>query len=297
MSVPLIKSGRFHAGEGFRCGENVVVEVAEEVVVGDRCVLPDNAYLGGRSVKIGDDFFGYGWGHPRGFSILDKIREHDNIPTGRWLEVGRGRQDEEEAVLTVGSRCTFHDNRIDLSNRVTVGDDVGLSPEVAIYTHHYWLSALDGWPNRCDPVTIGDGCIVGYRSVILAGAQIGPRTVIGAQSVVSGKVIGGRVYGGNPLRMLKEDVKPYPANIKAMLLRQWVEEWLASLDYRGSKEPAGAVVTVYPVISCRGCDLDVEKLTVTGEEDLVIDDLRWFLFRKGVRCYTRRPFAKLGRQA
>jgi hypothetical protein len=59
MNHPIIKSGKFHAGADFQCGENVVIDVAEEVIVGVRCVLSDNAYLCGRRVEIGNDFFGY----------------------------------------------------------------------------------------------------------------------------------------------------------------------------------------------------------------------------------------------
>ena len=291
MSKPIILSGRFHAGADFECGENVVVDVAEEVVLGDRCTLAANSYISGRSVKVGDDFFGYRWDHPHwqcpGMGFTGVV--------GRWLEVGRGRRDEEHAVLTVGSRNTWHDNRIDLSAPVTVGDDVGLSPEVTISTHHYWQSVLEGYPQRCDGVEIGNGVIVGYRSTVVAGARIGDNAVIGAQSVVSGTVLGGKVWGGNPLRMLREDIKPYPSNIKAMLLKQFVEEWLKTLAWRKQPLPAGyTVVAEYPHIALYGGIVDVEQRTLAGiKENSHTDDLRWFLFKKGIRIFTKRRFKAL----
>ena len=278
MNRPLIKSGKFHAGADLRCGENVVIDVADECIVGDRCVLPDNAYLGGRSVKLGDDFYGYSW-------------------EWRRLEVGRGRRDEEHAALTVGDRCTFHDNKIDLSAPVVIGDDVGLSPEVTIYTHHYWLSLLEGYPQRIDGVTIGNGVIVGYRSTVLAGARIGNNAVIGAQSVVNGMVVGGKVWGGNPLRMLKEEAKPYPSNIKSMLLKQWVEEYARTCIYR--KLPAEMVYfdagASYPLIKFRRLEINAQTGQAAGEEDEYTDDFRLWLFKRGVRAYTKRPFRALGR--
>lgn len=271
---PTIRSGRFSAGADFVCGANVVVDVADEVVVGDRCVLADDTYICGMGVRIGDDFFNYGHWNKR-------------------LEIGLGRRDEEEATLVVGDRNTWHDNRVDLSAPVVIGNDVGLSPETCIYTHHYWLSVLEGYPQRVQGVTIGDGVIVGFRSCVLPGARIGNNAVIGAQSVVSGMVVGGKVWGGNPLRMLKESITPYPSNIKAMLLKQFVQEWEQSLKYRKLPVPGWGVE--HPIINVDGCMIDVEAQTLTGLESELTDDLRLFLFKRGIRIFTLRPFAKLGR--
>src|SRR3990167_405962 len=171
MGIPTIKSGRFQAGADFQCGENVVINVAEEVVVGDRVRLPDNCYIEGRRVKIGNDFYGYDW-------------------EWRRLDIGRGRIDEEDAILKVGDCCTFHDNRIDLARHVTIGYYVGLSPEVAIYTHYYWMSPLEGFPMKYAPVQLGDGTIAGFRSVFLPGSDTDRGVVVGANSTVSGYLEG-----------------------------------------------------------------------------------------------------------
>lgn len=276
MPTPKILSGKFHAGTDLRCGEGVVIDVAEEVVVGDRVTLAPGTHLSGRRVTIGDDFFGYDWSHQ-----------------GKVLDVGRGRRDDEDAVLTVGSRCTFHDNRIDLARAVTVGDDVGLSPEVVIYTHGYWMSCLEGFPCRHEAVSIWDGTLVGFRSVLLAGTRIGPRCVVSAQSVCAGLYPGGAVYGGNPARRIKSVEEPAPAAKKRML-NAVMEEWAATARYRGLTV---AVHWDHPVIAVSTersvTRIDVASRTLTGYEDEVTDDLRWFLFTRGIRVYTKRPFRKL----
>lgn len=274
MSKPVIKSGRFTAGAELQCGENVVVEVAEEVIVGDRVVLPDNTYLGGRRIEIGSDFYGFAWEWGR-------------------LDVGRGRIDEEDAVLMVGSRCTFHDNRIDLSRRVIVGNDVGLSPEVVIYTHYYWLSVLEGYPVAFEPVEIGDGVIVGFRSVILPGAQVGRNAVVGAQSVVTGELQPGRVYAGNPAKVVRNITQPSAAEQRRLLLGI-MDKYQHSRAYRGVPV---IFKIAYPFVELGGCSFNVETFIVMGEENEATDDFRDFTFRRGLRFYTKRPFRRLARGA
>lgn len=304
MSKPVIKSGRFHAGADLRCGENVVIDVAEEMVVGDRVVLPDNAYFEGRRVTIADDFYGYSWEHP-GFPRHDVI--HGGVftglgpPVGRWLEVGRGRKDDEHATLTVGSRSTFHDNRIDLAAPVVIGDDVGLSPEVCIYTHYYWQSVLDGFPCRTCQVWIGRGTLIGFRSVLLPGVEVPDYSVVGAGSVVSGKLTHEHaVYAGNPARLIRRVEKPTVMEQHGLLVGL-CEEYLKSRRYRGLDTDKGRIPhwTLGERFGWEfaGCRINPANATLEGEENEDTDDIRWFLFTRGIRIYTRRLFRKLGRKA
>lgn len=276
---PVVRSGKFHAGTDLTCGANVVIDVAEEVIVGNRCVLPDNAYLGGRRVKIGDDFYGYSW-------------------DGRRLDVGRGRKDEEDAVLTVGDRCTLHDTRIDLARYVTLGNDVGISPEVVIYTHSYWLSPLDGFPMRYDSVLLEDGVIVGFRSVLLPGVKVLKGTVLGAQSVARG-LVGDAVpgiYAGNPAKLVGTVSRPSEEQ-RVALLEALMDAYRRSCDYRDirtSVEVHHPTIVLLPPSGVR-CSIDCENLVLEGDESVYSDDLRDFLFKHGIRIYTERPFRSLRR--
>jgi acetyltransferase-like isoleucine patch superfamily enzyme len=269
----LIYSGKLTYGSDTVFGKNVVVDVAEEVVIGDRCVIPDNAYFGGRRVEIADDFYGYSW-------------------EWRRLDIGRGRRDDEHAILKVGSRCTFHDNRIDLARQVIIGDDVGLSPEVTIYTHGYWQSPLEGYPCKYATVTIDNGTIIGYRSTLLPGTHVGPRAVVGAHALATGTMAGGDVYGGSPARRIDTVIRPMLGQ-RQDRLREIFHEYMASLAYR---KIDGVAAVDYPMIEYRGCVINADKLTIEGDEDEYTDDLRWFLFTRGIRIYTRRRFKKMGKQ-
>lgn len=277
MGLPLIKSGTLYCGGRCTFGDNVVIDVAETVTLGGRCVIGDNAYFSGRRVQIGDDFFNYSWEWKR-------------------LDIGRGRRDDEYAILTVGSRCTFHDARIDLARHVTIGNDVGLSPEVCIYTHHYWQSPLEGYPLKYAPVTIEDGVLVGFRTTILPGSHIGEFAMVGAGSVVVGNLGTDATFGGVPAREIALAQSPSRDGSQRFLASLF-GEYAKSLEYR--RQPGGGVVS-YSLsaerIDFRNCWFDLDALTVTGIEDEYTDDLRWFLFTHGIRFYTKRPFRKLPRR-
>ena len=55
------------------------------------------------------------------------------------------------------------------------------------------------------PVEIKDGAWIGAHSIILKGTVIGKRAVIGAGSVVAGKIIGDdEIWAGNPARFIRK---------------------------------------------------------------------------------------------
>jgi acetyltransferase-like isoleucine patch superfamily enzyme len=53
------------------------------------------------------------------------------------------------------------------------------------------------------PVVISDNVFIGVGAIVLAGTYIGENTIIGAGCVVSGRIEGGGVYAGNPLRRIR----------------------------------------------------------------------------------------------
>lgn len=53
------------------------------------------------------------------------------------------------------------------------------------------------------PIIVADNVFIGVGCIVLPGANIGKNTIIGAGSVVSGRVEGNGVYSGNPLRLIR----------------------------------------------------------------------------------------------
>lgn len=275
--LPSVINGELKVGKDCVIGPGVVIDVDEQVTFGDRCVIPAGAYFSGRRITIGNDFYGYSW-------------------PNKQLDIGRGRRGYEHAILTVGDRATFHDNRIDLACRVEIGDDVGLSPEVVIYTHYYWLSPLEGFPTRYGAVVIESRTLVGFRTTILPGVYIGGGSVIGANSVVTKGVYRGQFsYAGNPARSINELYSPSREKAEEIILRLFAE-WHGTRRYRRLGEFVFTVIDWPEIMVGMGggseATLDCLKCTWTGEENEDSDDLRDFLFKHGIRVFTKRPFRR-----
>ncbi len=220
----------------------------------------------GRSVAIGADLF-----HSSG------------------LRVGGGGRQHPNARLTIGDRCTIHNNFINVCEEVTIGHDVGLSPEVSILTHGYWLSVLEGFPTKFAGVKIEDGAIIGYRSCIMMGAVIGARAVIGAQSVVTSKVEADAIYGGNPAKLIRK-ITPVPPEKRPAIVEKVIAEYRTIAEYHGI---APTIAIDYPVVIVNACRFDMEALTAEGVEDAETDDFRDYVRKWGFRFYTGRPFTSV----
>lgn len=87
-----------------------------------------------------------------------------------------------------------------------LGRNVRITSGVIILTHDFSWSVIAGVTGDCvggvAPVKIGNNVFVGVNSVILKGTLIGDNVIIGAGSIVSGKLESNSVYAGNPVRKI-----------------------------------------------------------------------------------------------
>lgn len=84
---------------------------------------------------------------------------------------------------------------------ISIGDDCGFGDGVCILAHDALANEyLDA--TRIGRVVIGASCHIGARSVILPGVEIGSRTIVGANSVVTRSLPPGVVAAGNPAKVI-----------------------------------------------------------------------------------------------
>ena len=113
----------------------------------------------------------------------------------------------------VNMNCTFLDD-----NRIVIGDNALIAPNVQIYTAFHPTNAADRFgPPREDgsfafcktqtaPVTIGNNVWIGGGAILLPGVTIGDNVVIGAGSVVTKDIPANSVACGNPCRVIRENL-------------------------------------------------------------------------------------------
>ena len=84
---------------------------------------------------------------------------------------------------------------------ISIGDHCGFGDSCALLAH-------DAMPNeyidatRIGRIVIHESCHFGMRTVILPGVEIGPRSIVGANSVVIGNIPPNSVAGGNPAKVI-----------------------------------------------------------------------------------------------
>lgn len=112
---------------------------------------------------------------------------------GRDIVIGAGTR--------VNYRCFF-----DGSAPIRIGRKCGIGMEVLFCTSTHIIgpaSERAGHDNS-QPITVGDGCWIGARSVILPGVTIGDGCVIGTGAVVNKDCAPNGLYVGVPARRIKE---------------------------------------------------------------------------------------------
>ena len=89
---------------------------------------------------------------------------------------------------------------------VTIGKNVFMAPNVAIYTagHPVHYKARNSMYEYGIPIEIGDNCWIGGNAVICPGVKIGSGSVIGAGSVVISDIPENVIAAGNPCKVIRE---------------------------------------------------------------------------------------------
>jgi carbonic anhydrase/acetyltransferase-like protein (isoleucine patch superfamily) len=114
-------------------------------------------------------------------------------------------------MLLIGDRCIIgQGSYIVAHDRIFIGDDVQMGPYVYITDQNHGYENPDlpigtQWPVNKE-VTIGAGSWIGTGAIILPGTTIGNNVVIGAGSVVTGKIPDRCVVVGAPARIVRRYV-------------------------------------------------------------------------------------------
>ena len=161
----------------------------------------DGRHLRGRHFE--GSFAGYVWGlravWTRNILRLDKTYP---FPVALGARISNARN------------ITFHPDNLDnfqspglylqnFAGHITLGHGCYLAPNVGIITSNHDPINPDEHLDAQD-VVIGDGCWIGMNSVILPGVVLGPKTVVGAGSVVTRSFADGNaVIAGAPARLIK----------------------------------------------------------------------------------------------
>jgi maltose O-acetyltransferase len=139
-------------------------------------------------------------------SVLGSVLNLAGVIKGRLDRVRRASRWARLRALGmhIGSDVYLPDSTwIDTSHcyLISIGDHCGFGEGCLILAHDAQMDEyLDA--GRIGRVVIHPSCHIGARTVILSGVEIGPRTIVGANSVVSTSLPPDSVCAGSPARVI-----------------------------------------------------------------------------------------------
>lgn len=132
-----------------------------------------------------------------------KYRYFKRFSNKIYWPVHRNSEVRGRVVIGKGARVGHRPNCvIQGRGKIFVGDYVGIGPNCVIISANHALLNQDDAERK--ETIIGDYCWLASSSVILAGVTLGPRTIVGAGSVVTSSFNEGFcVIAGNPAKIIK----------------------------------------------------------------------------------------------
>lgn len=122
----------------------------------------------------------HAWRHRRRWRSLRAAGMHIgrfvNLPFSTWIDVSHCH------LISIGDRCGFGEECLILAHDAQMNEYIDAT--------------------RIGRVIVHESCHVGSRCVILPGVEIGPRTIVGANSVVSRSIPADSVAAGSPARVI-----------------------------------------------------------------------------------------------
>ncbi|MFA5400922.1 MAG: hypothetical protein WC169_06970 [Dehalococcoidia bacterium] len=189
----------FIHGTNFKYGFNVIIE--KDVIVGDNVTLGHNVTL------------------KSGTRVMNDVEIADYVMTTGICIIGNG----------VGIRTAAC-----ISRSVIINDNAFIGP--GIMTNHTKNVMHKRNLKEVQLITnIGYGAVIGSMASLIAGLTIGDNIVIAAGSNVIRDVVEPGIYGGNPVRKLKDIDPSYvlkkPANYKNYefdqdMLKKYLPKWI-----------------------------------------------------------------------
>lgn len=113
-----------------------------------------------------------------------------------------------QAQLVLGPAVGLSGTVLCAGNSIEIGQQTILGAGAMVLDTDMHVSVGDfdwrvEYTSNSRPIKIGRGVFIGARAIILKGANIGDRAVVGAGAVVTGDVPAGHLAVGNPARILQ----------------------------------------------------------------------------------------------
>lgn len=153
----------------------------------------------------------------------------------RGAEIGWGGEKGRRAVVKMGNRCFMGEfSMINPARNVEFGERVALGAGSKIYTHQFWQSRLDGYPQSFAPVQLGNNIQIGANCVIAPGTKVNDNCFVLSCSLLAGVYPQSSMIGGVPAKIIQSNCFHVPTKEgKVAILRELLLEVAqTAMDYK-----------------------------------------------------------------
>jgi acetyltransferase-like isoleucine patch superfamily enzyme len=156
----------------------------------------------GRRVRVGK---GVRLFLDRGATLI--LRDECEVDDGATIAIyGRGRIELGRDSF-VGHRCTLAAHR-----SIVLGRGAFLAEMVSVRDHDHLVGAPPSSGKfEIAPVEIGEDAWIGSKATVVRGARVGQGCVVGANAVVLGELAPHTVYGGIPVKVIRQIESKMPS--------------------------------------------------------------------------------------
>jgi len=275
--------------------------VADAVAIGNGTRIGAFTHIVAKRVTLGKQV----WiGHRNQFR-LEELTIGDESEITNYVEVGG--MDSPTSKLVMGKRSSIMAHSfVNVTCPVIIGDDVGIGGSALIFTHGSWGNVLEGYPYQVGPVKIHDNVWIPWGVTILPNVTIGEGSVIGARSLVLSNIPAHCLAVGVPAKVIKQEYPtPLPVVQKKSLVKRIMQEldeylnwkWNGTLRISAVHDKLNWIVChrefTLPVIVAFECDVarnfDYPYVSLVRMQDTLNPHIKWqveiknFLSRYGIR--------------
>jgi acetyltransferase-like isoleucine patch superfamily enzyme len=247
VKIWLYRRRGYRIGTGVSIGFGSVI-CAQTVEIGAHTAIGFLTVLRGREIRIGPHV---------------EIGSTTFLDTP-YIEIGEGTRINEQVFvgglqfpdsrLVLGRNCQIMQmSFLNPARSIVVGDDSGIGGHSLLFGHTSWLSRFEGYPVEFAPIEIGKSVSLAWGVFVLPRTTIGDGAVIGARSVVHGNVPPQCLAVGFPARIVAKAPdfpKPLSAEEKVAVFREMVAEMIEFFGASGL--PCGREGDLYRVAEPRG---------------------------------------------
>ena len=301
---------------GAQIGENVkiasgsiilsrVIRLSDNAEIGPDCYIKTERFVLGKMSVIGN----------RARIVTREVVIGDVFFSGENILIGGGGAWGPRSSLHVGDSCLVSSSCVlNTGEPITLGDEVGLSSNVRLYTHNHWQNVLRGYSARHASIVVESGAYITGNCLVVPGVRIGEGATVLANSVVDANVDSYTVVSGVPARVVSHINTDLTRVQKDHIMQRLMPEmsdilrlqgfdpetvvYVSTYDCRTATQ--AKVILTFEIINLpdsleRPVIFDLTSFHVYGSQTRLSDEVRNFLRRRGIRfkpIYWRYTYDK-----